>query len=41
MFEIQDSDIQLSIDEENLIKSSYYDDFSSVAWVQYLKKNDE
>ena len=39
--EIQDSDIQLSIDKENLIKSSYYDDFSSVVWVQYLKKNDE
>ena len=36
--EIQDSDIQETMDESNIVKSEYYDGFSSVAWVSCIKK---
>ena len=37
-FEIQDSDIQPSIDKEKLTKSDYYNSFENIAWVQCIKK---
>ena len=37
-FEIQDSDVQLVMNEYNIIKSKYYKQFSSVAWLQCIKK---
>ena len=37
-FEIQDSDIQETMDQFNLVKSSYYEIFEQVAWIQCVKK---
>lgn len=37
-FEIQDSDISLAMETNNIIKSKYFKNFSSVAWVQCIKE---
>ena len=37
-FEIQDSDVQLVMNEYNIVKSKYYEQFSSVAWLQCIKE---
>ena len=37
-FEIQDSDIQPTMDEYNIAKSKYFKEFSSVAWIQCIKE---
>ena len=40
-FEIQDSDIQETMNENNIVKSNYFDDFVLVAWIHCEKRDNE
>ncbi len=39
-FEIQDSDIQETMDKNNIVKSNYFEQFKLVAWIQCIKKGE-
>ena len=36
-FEIKDKDISNELDENNVVKSDYYEEFLSVAWLSCIK----